>query len=63
MTYQISLTQFCNYLTKTSRQKATEARNIALSLADDYQKQTDYSCQYRKARTEVKAVYERYQDK
>ena len=42
MTYQISLTQFCNYLTKTSRQKATEARNIALSLADDYQKQTDY---------------------
>lgn len=42
MAYNISLTQFCNYLTKTSRQKAIEARNIALSLADDYQCQTDY---------------------
>lgn len=42
MTYQVTLTQFSNYLTKTSRQKATEARNIALSLAEDYQHQTDY---------------------
>lgn len=42
MAYQISLTQFCNYLTKTSRQKATEARNIALSLTEDYQRQADY---------------------
>ena len=42
MAYQISLTQFCNFLTKTSRQKAIEARNIALSLTDDYQRQTDY---------------------
>ena len=42
MTYQVSLTQFSNYLTKTSRQKATEARNIALALAEDYQHQTDY---------------------
>lgn len=42
MVYQISLTQFCNFLTKTSRQKATEARNIALSLAEDYQRQADY---------------------
>lgn len=42
MAYQISLTQFCNFLTKTSRQKATEARNIALSLAEDYQRQSDY---------------------
>ncbi len=42
MAYQISLTQFCNFLTKTSRQKATEARNIALSLAEEYQRQADY---------------------
>lgn len=42
MSYDITLTQFSNYLTKTSRQKATELRNIALSLAEEYQAKTDY---------------------
>lgn len=41
-TYEITLTQFSNYLTKTSRQKATVARQIAASLAEDYQAPVDY---------------------
>ncbi|MBQ6054103.1 MAG: hypothetical protein IJL28_02230 [Prevotella sp.] len=41
-TFEITLTQFCNYLTKTSRQKATVARQIATSLAEDYQAPVDY---------------------
>jgi len=62
MTYQISLTQFCNYLTKTSRQKATEARNIAMSLADDYQKQTDYWLHLRNGVKRVMATSGRADD-
>lgn len=41
-TYEITLTQFSNYLTKTSKQKATAARQIATSLAEDYQAPVDY---------------------
>lgn len=41
-TYEITLTQFCNYLTKTSRQKATAMKQIATSLAEDYQAHEDY---------------------
>lgn len=41
-TYEITLTQFSNYLTKTSRQKATVARQIATSLSEDYQAPVDY---------------------
>lgn len=40
--FEITLTQFSNYLTKTSRQKATVARQIAASLAEDYQAPIDY---------------------
>lgn len=41
-TFEITLTQFCNYLTKTSRQKATAMKQIASSLAEDYQAHEDY---------------------
>ena len=41
-TYEITLTQFSNYLTKTSKQKATAMRQIASSLAEDYQAHEDY---------------------